>query len=83
MTYLWSPAMPIEMRFLNHQPTQFVWNTRLHRVGQITKRWRVDVEWWRIRIWRDYYKLVTHTGLLVIVYCDLLDYCWYLQQLFD
>jgi hypothetical protein len=39
--------------------------------------------WWRLRLWRDYYKLVTDTGLLVIVYYDLLEGKWYLQQLFD
>lgn len=83
MTYLWFPAMRIEVILLDHQPDQFLWNARLHRVRWITKQWRVDVEWWRMRVWRDYYKLVTDSGLLVIVYCDLLDHSWYLQQLFD
>lgn len=83
MTYLWMPALPIDMSLHNQHPRQFLWNSRLHRVHWVTRRWRVDMEWWRTRIWRDYYKLVTDSGLLVIVYCDLLTDLWYLQTLFD
>jgi hypothetical protein len=54
-----------------------------HTVQGIAKRWRVDVEWWRKRIWREYFKLYTHTGLLVVLYRDLLTGQWYLQRLYD
>jgi len=83
MTYLWSPAMQIQMVLRNQQPQQFLWHSRLHRVHQIARYWRVDMEWWRLRIWRDYYKLTTDTQLLVVVYCDLMNDCWYIQQLYD
>lgn len=83
MTYLWMPSLPIEMVLRQDQPNHFLWQSRLHRVHFITRQWRVDMEWWRVRVWRDYYKLVTDSGLLVIVYCDLMMDSWYLQQLFD
>ena len=49
----------------------------------IAKRWRVDVDWWRVRVWREYFKLATGTGLLVVIYRDLLSGGWYLQRLYD
>lgn len=83
MTYLWSPAIQIQMTLSNRQPQQFLWSSHLHRVQQIAMYWRVDMEWWRLRIWRDYYKVTTDTQLLVVVYCDLTDNRWYIQQLYD
>ena len=83
MTYLWIPALAIEMTLRDGRPVAFVWHGRVHRVAWIARQWRVDVAWWRLRVWRDNYKLVTDTGLLVVVYCDLLEEKWYLQQLFD
>lgn len=35
-----------------------------------------------MRIWRDYYKVLTDTDLVVIYY-DLLDEKWYLQQVYN
>ncbi|MCB0209356.1 MAG: hypothetical protein KDJ52_08505 [Anaerolineae bacterium] len=49
----------------------------------VAKRWRVDQDWWRGRIWREYFKLTTKTGLLVIIYRDLLTGEWFLQRLYD
>lgn len=64
-------------------PQRFRWRQTTHRVAGIAKRWRVDQGWWRWRIWRDYYKLYTDSGLLVIVYRDLDGDGWYLQRLYD
>jgi hypothetical protein len=47
------------------------------------RRWRIDVDWWRGRVWREYFKLVTRTGLLVEVYHDLVGGQWYVQRLYD
>ena len=83
MTYLWLPAQPIVMHLQSKKPSAFEWKKRKHCVVWIAKSWRMDWGWWRLRLWRDYYKLVTDTGLLVLVYYDLLEGKWYLQQLFD
>ena len=64
-------------------PKEFTWQGRNHRVVEITRYWRVDIDWWRDRIWRAYYKLRTDTGLLVVIYQDLLEGGWYLQRLYD
>jgi hypothetical protein len=43
----------------------------------------VDTGWWRLRVWREYFKLETDTGLLVIIYRNLLTDDWYFQRLYD
>lgn len=65
------------------EPASFSWQGQIHQVAEITRKWRVDIDWWRGRIWRAYFKLRTDTGLLVIIYQDLLNDEWYLQRLYD
>ena len=84
MTHLWPRGTPIVVVFdQTYTPQRFIWQGRRHRVQQITKRWRVDQDWWQRRIWREYFKLSTATGLLVVIYRDLLTGQWYLQRLYD
>jgi len=84
MTHLWPNGEPIAVvSDADGTPCSFEWQGRAHPVTGISKRWRVDNGWWRVRIWREYFKLETETGLLVIVYRDLLTDQWYLQRLYD
>lgn len=84
MTRLWSQGKPITVvSDAQDVPHHFVWQGQQHQVDAITKQWRVDVEWWRSRIWRAYFKLSTDTGLLVIIYQDMQSGQWYLQRLYD
>jgi hypothetical protein len=84
MTHLWPQGEPITVqRDALLLPQAFTWQGQIHRVQQVAKRWRVDQEWWQQRIWREYFKLTTQTGLLVIIYRDLLTGAWYLQRLYD
>lgn len=83
MSFLWLPAQPITMQLQQKQLEAFEWKGRRHRVVMVAKSWRMDWGWWRLRLWRHYYKVVTDTGLLVLIYRDLLDEGWYLQQLYD
>jgi hypothetical protein len=43
----------------------------------------VDTAWWEGRVWRDYLRIYTRSGLLVLLYHDLLDDTWHLQRLYD
>lgn len=84
MTRLWPRGEPIAVRSdAAASPQTFTWDGRTHRVQRIAKRWRVDQSWWRRRVWREYFKLTTQTGLLVVIYRDLLTGQWYLQRLYD
>lgn len=84
MTRLWAEAEPINVECnAPETPRAFVWRGKTHAVEGIAQRWRVDVDWWRRRVWREYFKLFTKSGLLVELYCDLLTGEWYLQRLYD
>ncbi|MGE5617957.1 MAG: hypothetical protein ACM3US_01720 [Sphingomonadaceae bacterium] len=40
-------------------------------VRELCNRWRVREEWWRREVYRDYYRLITESGRLCVVYRDL------------
>lgn len=65
------------------KPSLFIWHKRRHPVRHIANEWHVDDRWWADHIRRDYYKLLTTTGVLVVVYQDLIGEGWYLQRLYD
>jgi len=84
MTYLWPQGELIEVASDElAAPLSFDWRGQSHPVQEIARRWRVDQDWWQRRVWREYFKLSTRTGLLVIIYRDLLTGRWYLQRLYD
>ena len=64
-------------------PQTFAWNEQHHRVTEVRDRWRVDEGWWRRRIWREYFQLITASGLLVEIYHDVPSGRWYLQRVYD
>ena len=64
-------------------PLAFTWHEQSHQVAGIANRWLIDEGWWQERVKRQYFKLKTGSGLLVIVYLDLLHNQWYLQRLYD
>jgi hypothetical protein len=84
MTRLWPEGIPIVVS-LNHSgtPGELAWQGQPHSIHEIAKQWRVQGEWWRNSHARDYFKVVTTTGLLLIIYRDLQTNHWYLQRLYD
>jgi hypothetical protein len=64
-------------------PIRFTWQKRVHPIHDIANIWRVDDGWWHERVWRDYYKLITTTGLLVILAHDLITDEWRLIRIYD
>ncbi|MCZ7543231.1 MAG: DUF6504 family protein [Anaerolineae bacterium] len=84
MTYLYGRGERITVEAdAAGAPRAFTWRGRAHPVRRIARQWRVDDSWWRARVWRAYYKLATHTGLLVVVYQDLSNGDWWLERLYD
>lgn len=84
MTHFWTTGDAITMR-LNQSglPHSFTWRGTRHNVLEIARRWRVDDGWWWQRTWRDYYKLTTTSGLLIVIYHDRLADRWFVQRLYD
>ncbi len=50
------------------------------KVDAIRERWRIDDEWWRRPISREYRAVVLDDGRTVTLYHDLLDGLWYAQK---
>ena len=50
------------------------------RVEAIRERWRIDDEWWRRPISREYHSVVLDDGRNVTLYHDLVDGLWYSQR---
>lgn len=83
MSRLWTAGTPVEIQLQDALPVALLWQGRTHPVHQVLNHWRVDAGWWRLRILRDYYHLLTTTGLLVVVYQDGLNRTWWLQRVYD
>jgi hypothetical protein len=50
------------------------------RVAVVRECWRIDDEWWRQAISREYRTIVLDDGRVVTLYHDLLDGSWYAQR---
>lgn len=84
MSHLWPEGEAVEVTMDElGQPIQVVWGGKRHIVQAIANRWRLDEAWWRERIWRDYFKVTTQAGALLILYRDLSSGAWFIQRLYD
>ena len=84
MSRFWPDGMPIVVTTdALATPTSFTWGEHRHAVEQIVDRWRVDVGWWQRRVWREYFQLVTKSGLLLLIYHDVRAGAWRVQRLYD
>ena len=62
------------------RPVTIHLGNRARRVEHIRESWRIDDEWWRTPISRQYVRVVLDTGRLVTLYLDLEEHRWYLQD---
>jgi hypothetical protein len=59
----------------------FSWNGCREPV-EVCNRWRVEEQWWREPITRDYFKVVGRSWL-ALVYLDRAEGTWHLERLYD
>lgn len=84
MTHFWPEGQPVEVTADDlWTPLWFTWGDHRHPVQLILDRWRVDEDWWRGRVWREYFRLITRSGLLVELFHDLTAEGWYIQRVYD
>jgi hypothetical protein len=82
MTRLWANGEQIEMQSTRQgTPIAFYWGQSKHTITAILQRWRVDTDWWRTPVQKEYFQVQTDTGLLVTCYFDGTQ--WYLQRVYD
>jgi hypothetical protein len=74
------PAIDVDLDAFG-RPTALRWAGRRERVA-VCNHWRIEQEWWRRPLLRDYYK-VAGDGLLALIFRDGVDGSWHLERLFD
>jgi hypothetical protein len=90
---LWPEGEPVAVWGEAGTPDGFEWAGRAHRLLEVCNRWRVHTRWWEPEeaVWREYLKVTTDTGLLCLIYRDLLSEPvpsssrenWFLARLYD
>ncbi|MCK5212676.1 MAG: hypothetical protein KAQ74_02030 [Dehalococcoidia bacterium] len=53
------------------------------RVECIMSRWRINQEWWKCPVERDYFSVRLTDGILCELFLDMATGCWYLQRVYD
>lgn len=87
MSRLWQEdrkeaAEALQVRLSDARPSAIRWRGRWHPIERIALSWQLDVNWWRARIYRDYYKVLAG-GMALVIYHDLLTDAWALQRVYD
>ena len=86
MTRLWGEGAAIAVATNEAgQPTRLQWQGRVHRVQRIHQVWQVDTDWYDEagQIRRAYWTVTTTSGLLCVLYQDLMQNRWYLSKIYD
>jgi hypothetical protein len=74
------PRIDAELDATGHL-VAFSWNGRREPI-EVCNRWRVDEQWWREPIARDYFKVFGRSWL-ALVYLDRVEGTWHLERLYD
>jgi hypothetical protein len=65
------------------EPARLRWRRWRAEVAAICNRWRVEDDWWRAEVARDYYKVRLADGTLCVIFRDRQKGTWHLQRVFD
>ncbi len=97
MSPFWSDGVPVSVpaptdELPDGAPGGFEHRSRPHRVQGVSNHWRVHSAWWpealaahgvEVETWRDYWEVLTDTGLLCVLYHDLIGGAWYLERIHE
>lgn len=60
-------------------PAAVVMGRRTRRVSVVRERWRIDDEWWRRPLSREYVSVVLEDGRFLTLYQDRVEGGWWVQ----
>jgi len=85
VTRLWPEGEAVETWGEEGAPDGFFWQGRRHHIKDTHNCWRVHTRWWEPEeaVWREYLKVTTGTGLLCLLYRDLIAGGWFLARVYD
>ena len=83
MTRLCDPPLAIEVELGPDGAPARVSGGPLRGDLRPASRWLADADWWSRPIAREYWKAILNSELLVEVFHDLHEDCWYLERIYD
>lgn len=83
MTRLCDPPLAIEVELGPDGAPARVSGGPLRGDLRPASRWVADADWWSRPIAREYWKAILNSELLVEVFHDLHEDCWYLERIYD
>ncbi|MFI5283852.1 MAG: hypothetical protein ACHQ0J_12090 [Candidatus Dormibacterales bacterium] len=82
MTRLLSPPAAIKVTLNDDGTPAFISGAFSGPIDPIT-RWKVESEWWKKPVVREYWKAVLNNNLLCELYHDLGADEWFLERVYD
>lgn len=87
MTKSWADGLPIRVEAVDAQgvPASFGWQGQTHAVERLVQRWEVETDWWSEEgeTRRLFVTVITKTGMLCVLFCDLPTGEWRISRLYD
>jgi hypothetical protein len=86
MSYFWPEGYPIVVRTDGlGQPHLFTWDwyIDIQEIILISDRWSLTDPWEEEPQKRTYYTIATETGIIAIIFVNILTQAWYIQWAYD
>ena len=83
MSRLLAEPTPVAVETREAVPVRLRAGRRSHRVERVLARWRLETDWWRAPLSREYWKLLLSGDLVCEVYQDRADGAWRLTRWYD
>ena len=76
---------PIHIQTEQGRPTELAWRGETHHIMEVNRHWRVDLGWWDpgVCINREYWEVLTDTGVLCLLCHELPKSEWFLSRVYD
>jgi hypothetical protein len=83
MSRLLTEAAPVAVETAEGVPARLQVGRRQHRVERVLARWRLETDWWRAPLSREYWKLWLRDDQVCEVYQDRLSGDWRITRWYD
>ena len=84
MTELLAPARSIRVRVdTDGVPTHLESAAGWQSVTRVLNRWRIDCDWWRSPVSREYWRLLIDDDLALECYCNRASAQWFVERVYD
>ncbi|HEY0492229.1 MAG TPA: hypothetical protein VGD57_02010 [Candidatus Dormibacteraeota bacterium] len=84
MTELLAPPRSVRVRLDQEGlPTHLESAAGWQPVTRVLNRWRIDCEWWRSPVSREYWRLLIDDDLALECYCNRATSEWFVERVYD